>query len=830
MKRVPHASALVQAAAVFGVMLLPMVAVQAQTLDDLDVRRESADAVVRVRFNKPIRFQRSVVTRDGATTVINYEVVGVGLGEAQAVDLPSERRLAASAGLPAVAVSDELQGTRASERKLVVRVSPASRTRARAGSDGRSIEVVLLGLGDKVGPSLPITAPAPSATATGWRIVLHSSPDPNMQLPASVPREMQAYDLDTGKRMERGVTLYEFYLGPFASQAEAAAALAAVRPRFAQAAIARMGAETASPMAPLAADDKPAAQPSASASAATTTDPNVAAAVMMINARDAMARGDTAAAIVALGKVLDLPPNEASREAQAQVGELWLKRGDPERARREFELFLKLYPTGADAQLVAAQLNALPVAPKNQAKRERVVPTTTTFSGAVGLYYYGGQSRVRSEEFKDSGLGTLPELVQNPTLSGVDQRLLLTTVDMNYRYRSAEDDLRFVFRDSFQANLMPGRADRNKLSAMYVDYRSLTTGGSIRLGRQSPLGGGVLNRFDGLLAGYAFRPKWKANVVFGRPTDALQQTKRHFYGTSIDADALTENVGGSAYINQQVIDGEVDRRAVGLDLRYFKDGTFVSSNLDYDVKLRALNIAAVQGTWQQIDSEGNVGTTVNAMFDRRAQPLLTLGNALFFQDPNGTIIPVRLSDALALRDIETLRSSVRSTTAYSTQGVLGITTPLTKQWQLGGDIRLTKIDAIAPVAEILPLGQAATGNIWGYGAQLIGTNLYSERDTHVFSTSMQRAPTYTGVLLVYNNMSVLSDGWQVEPSVQFYRQTSADGLSLTRWKPSVRLSWRFTPLTVVETSVDYEVTNLTSPTRNEKTNRVFYYLGARYEF
>ena len=188
-------------------------------------------------------------------------------------------------------------------------------------------------------------------------------------------------------------------------------------------------------------------------------------------------------------------------------------------------------------------------------------------------------------------------------------------------------------------------------------------------------------------------------------------------------------MGGSVYINQQLIDGYTDRKAVGLDLRYFNEGIFVSSNLDYDLAMRALNIAAVQGMWQQIDKEGNAGLTVNALFDRRAQPLVTLGNALFFQDPSGLMVPVRMSDALELRTLDTLRSYVRGTTAYSTQGLLSLSKPLSKHWQVGGDIRLTRIDAIPAVPDILPQGLPATGNIWGLGGQLIGSNLYSERDT-----------------------------------------------------------------------------------------------------
>ena len=75
-----------------------------------------------------------------------------------------------------------------------------------------------------------------------------------------------------------------------------------------------------------------------------------------------------------------------------------------------------------------------------------------------------------------------------------------------------------------------------------------------------------------------------------------------------------------------------------------------------------------------------------------------------------------------------------------------MTTPLNTQWQVGADLRLTKIGSIAPVPGILPDGIPATGNLWSAGVQAIGSNLYSERDTHVFNVTAVRGPTYTGWL------------------------------------------------------------------------------------
>jgi hypothetical protein len=239
----------------------------------------------------------------------------------------------------------------------------------------------------------------------------------------------------------------------------------------------------------------------------------------------------------------------------------------------------------------------------------------------------------------------------------------------------------------------------------------------------------------------------------------------------------------------------------------------------------------VQGTWQKLDAEGNAGTTVNFLLDRRSQPILMLGNALFFQDPNGGLIPVRLSDAIAIHGgIDTLRDYVRTTTAYSRQGQIGITQPVSAHWQVGADLRLTQVGAIAAVPSLGLAAQPATGNIWSRGLQAIGSNLYSQRDTHVFNLTHQQGPTFRGLLFMYNNLSGLGAAWTAEPSLQLYRQTDNTGIKLNRIKPGLRVSYRIEPAWTLESAADYEISRIRSTAGTDNTRRVFYYLGGRYDF
>lgn len=779
---------------------------QAQFVDDIDFRREGAHAVMQVRFVTPVQYRRSMTVRSGDTVQAFYDVVA---GHEQPGLVISERRFAPRGALPEIIVTDDSAGrsVNASSRRLVIRLGTAVPLTVRAGKGDRTIEVVFHGMASALAPAAPQGAAVPAASTAASTAAPPTAPP---AASAAVP-------------------------APAAPSASAPAAALPPGPPASAAA----PAPTPAPATTAEATPPPAPLP--------TAELDAQGVALLAAAKAADAQQDLAAALDKLNQLLNLPPNAATREAQALAGDVRLKQGDTARARAEYETFLKLYPTGPDADRVRAALQDLPQVAQAPRERPKAQPSAT-LTGSLSAFYYGGASKVRTQEFQDSPISGLPELVNDNTLSDQDLSQLMTNVDVNWRYRDADKDMRFVFRDAYTEDLLRSEKSRNRLSALYFEHRALQLGTQVKLGRQSPTGGGVLNRFDGVQAGYSFLPKWRINAAAGVPTDKLLDSRRHFYGAWVDADALTASFSGSLYVNQQVIDGEVDRRAVGTELRYFSGGVSVSSILDYDQIIRGLNIASLQGTWQREDN-----TVVNFLYDHRATPLLMLGNAVFFgtnipaptaTDPNATRLATSIRDLLDNgRTVEGLRETVKATTTYTTQGLLGVTTPINKHWQIGGDIRLTKLGEIPPIAEILPAGQGRSDN-QAAGLQLIGTNLYSARDTHVIGLTVLKGSSesrdmtsgaitvldYTGQLLSYNNSSQVNELLLLEPSIKFYFQRDNTGVKTSRVNPGLRVTYRILKQFALESELSGEYSKVTSPTRNETSNRVFYYLGGRYDF
>jgi TolA-binding protein len=745
--------------------------------------------------------------------------------------------------LPTVTITDEPDRNRTS-RKLVVRFDVPTRFTVRAGKTNRIIEVVLDGLGTPARSAAlrPVPAAAPQASSQQYLIVLQRGPSPiNMDKP--LPKALGDVELRNAARVVQGKTEYELTIGPFKTMDEARAALRLLtafpeaqiteqRP----AAVAQAPAPAATVPAGTAAPTSATAPAAAAAAAAQTAAPastgpqDPRGRELLAQAKAAQARGDDSAAVALLDELLNLPPTTSTREAQALIGELRFKLGDIARARAEFQTFLSLFPEGPDAQRVREKLASLPAPVVAKVEPDKKPTSTTTWTGSWAQTYYGGQSKTQTllKQITEGtpAEGQLQQVVTDSTISGTDQKQVQTGVDVGWRYRDADQDLRFMFRDAQTTDLMPNRPDKNKVTALYVDYKQVATGLSARLGRQSGLGGGVLGRFDGALFGWAYKPKWKLSAVAGVPTDSLLDAKRHFYGVSLDADALMPALGGSVYAIQQVIDGRLDRRALGNELRYVKPNATVFTVLEYDVALKGLNVASAQGLFT---TEGN--TSINLMADRRATPLLMLGNALFFT-PTGGASPRNISDLLGMQTMEEAKRYVTSTTAYMTQASASFTTPINAHWQAGADLRLVNVGALAPVAEIpeLAQGRQGTGNLWTLGVQAIGTNLYSPRDTHVLMASAVSGPDLSGWLASYNNMSVPWERWQLEPSLRLYQQkTKSTSGQTSRITPGFRVSYKVTQNWSIESDLSVEFSRTRGPNQDESGHRISYSLGYRYD-
>jgi len=537
------------------------------------------------------------------------------------------------------------------------------------------------------------------------------------------------------------------------------------------------------------------------------------AANLMLQARAAIEKRDYATAIDSLNRLLNLPPNRYSQEAQELVGVARQLNGETAKARAEYELYLKLYPDSEGASRVRQRLAGLEAGGSKEKKEVAVSEPSGVekmFYGSLSQYYYNGATKIDTVD-KD------PLLPNEQQLSFTDQSTVISSIDLTGRVRAGASDARIVVRDTYSADLLPDGEDENRLYAAYVQYEQKDWGLLMLGGRQSPPIGGSVERFDG---GYIRKSlgRWLRVVALaGEPAVYDIDSKRVFYegGVEIGRDSDPWNL--TLYGFNQTIDGIQDRRTVGGELRYFSNGSSFYSMIDYDIFYDELNILLTQGNWQNSHR-----TSFNVIIDHRKTPTLQTANALI-GEPTTSI--------QALLDAgytpEMLQERANAVTADTTLYLLGITQTVNGHWQLGGDVRANRVSGTEGTNLVPPAPD--TGWIYTYSLQTTATAIFSSSDVNVLSFGYIEAPTYRGPLVFLSNSTAWRN-WRIEPAIRYYSQEDDSGSSLNRVNTGLRLSYRILNSVSLEIEAGYEVTNTDGVFAQDQTRRQFFSIGYMWDF
>jgi tetratricopeptide (TPR) repeat protein len=813
----------------------------AQAIDEVRLVSDGPDAVLQIRFNVRVQYQRHAPLDASDLIEIYFQL----LGGDEALTRPIEESMAVKAQDPApgARVIYPVQ-TGLPVKKVVVRLDRKLTFRVRAGKSNQLLEVIFPGMAPKGSPGAAAaqTIAPPVVEHDRYAISLQTVPMSEQGSVRAIPARLQDYAVFGSQEVRNGVPVYELVLGYFDTQEAAQKVLGSIATDFPGASVfdvvqrkeanlqsvARLPQpEPAAP--PVETTPSAAAAAAAALAAAPDTDLDKQGASLMAKSRAALIAGNNAEAINTLNQLLLLPPNKFSQDAQELVGLARERSGDLAQARKEYELYLKLFPSGDGATRVRQRLAtmappeaAVTVAAKPPEKHEPQL----TAGGSISQYYYGGKQNVQTTFLN------VPVTVNQQTISNNTQSSIVSTVDLNGRYKTDTTDTRVVFRDSDQYSLISSTVPSlNRLDAAYVDYRDSEHGFATKAGVQSGVTGGLVGRFLGAMVSYDLAPKLRINAVVGAPLhqDQFVQANQFFEGMSIDAQNFAEHWGASGFLINQTVDGIIDRRAVGGEVRYFDEQKTLYSLVDYDVQFATLNAATLQGTYQFPDQ-----TSVSLLLDDRKAPTLETTNGLlqtgctsYAQYFAGTC-----AHSSPPYTVEVLRADALATTANSHQLAFDISHPFGKNWQASADLRVTSVGALPTVVinNQTFQGTSATGNVFGATVQATGSNLYSKRDINVFSLTHLHSATLDGSQLAYSNLnSVLDNRLSLEPNVSFYWETDTSGQRLFRISPSFRSSYKLTRRISIEGTVALERSRNEGPAQNDVTSNVFYYLGYRFD-
>lgn len=573
--------------------------------------------------------------------------------------------------------------------------------------------------------------------------------------------------------------------------------------------------------------------------AAALADINKQARALMVAGSEALAAKNNETAVDTFNKLLLLPPNDYTQDGQEWVGVARERAKQLNQAKVEYELYLRLYPEGDGAGQVAQRLAGLTAqAGSSQTSNqgitdsgERKQQARLMSFGSVSTRYYNSNSTIDSTY-------TLNGTPTSTKLSLTDQSMLISTVDASERYVSEDYDGRLVFRDVNTKNFLTNQPSMNRVNAAYGEIKNRKQDYSMRVGRQSSMGGGVLGRFDGIAGGYGNAQELRVNGVAGALSDYSVGSKPTFYGASVDMGAV------SLYGINQNLEGMIDRRAVGTEWRYFKDKKSAYALLDYDVNFKALNAAQFMGT------AGLSAMNLTFMVDHRKTPSLSIRNALNGAGSSSLNALLQTMSASSLRDL------AMSRTATSNMAQVGLTLPFKEKFQVGGDVRLANTSGLPQSGQTtdpitgLPqtqctgtqttqgciAAQPGRGTEMIFTGQIVGSGLLQEGDIWSASSSYNKGNAVSGHSIYLYNHHLFGRGFTLDTSLQLYNQTDQFGGTTQRMSPMLRGAYRLKDQLSLEMDAGYESIDYTGPalalgsSTNTKTTRVFYSAGLRWDF
>ena len=553
---------------------------------------------------------------------------------------------------------------------------------------------------------------------------------------------------------------------------------------------------------------------------AANADPDVVATnkqarELMIKGRDALASKNNEEAVQAFNQLLLLMPNDYTQDAQEWVGVARERAGQEAKAKIEYELYLKLYPQAEGAGWVRQRLAGLGRVTEEKVKLEgapdkKEKARLITFGGVSSRYYYGQRNVDTTYVFNNTQT--------TDSYSETDQSMLVTNIDASSRYLSEEYDGRLVFRDALTKNFLSSQSSTNRIYAAYAELKGRTQNYLVRAGRQSSSGAGILGRFDGVSGGYGAAEDWRINASVGALTDFSDGSRPTFIGSSLDRGPV------SVFFVNQRLEGMLDRRAIGGEYRYFQTDKTGYALLDYDIYFRTLNTAMFMGTLT-LDSS----TTYNLMVDHRKSPTMSIRTAL-----NGATTSSLDSLSQSLGS-DALRDLAKARTATSNYAQLGVTHALTKQWQVGGDVRLSTTSGLAASGSTTGLegfvaATDGTGLDKTVTGQVIGSNLFRDQDIWSASLSLSKSGVRDGRSLYLFNHSAFGGKWMVDTSWQLYWQDDDVGGKVTRNSPMVRTSYQLRDRFSVDADVGLDFTNTSGSTSSSKEIRKYFSAGLRWDF
>lgn len=530
---------------------------------------------------------------------------------------------------------------------------------------------------------------------------------------------------------------------------------------------------------------------------------------LMQRAKTDFKKQDYSQAIRYLTAVIASGDHKYSMEALELLGLSRQRKGQNAHAAAIYKEYLEKYPSSEDAIRVKQRLSGLITS--TQAPRDKINMEADEEKGRMTTYGSFSQFYRSDTAETDDTEGSIRTLSQLITFLDLNTTYQTSSFDQNFRF-SADDTYDFLDDDD---------SNSFRFIEMFYDLSSRKSGTSGRVGRQALRIGGILNRFDGISAGYQFTPEIRLNALAGYPVEIDNKTSinqhKSFYGFIFETGTFLEHWDMNLFYFDQDIDGVDDRTSTGTEVRYNDNTKSLFGMIDYDLTFKEVNILQLNA---------------NLLFDRgraaymnaflRKTPVLATSNALIGR-PESSI-----EELMETLNIEQIYQLARDRTANSATITFGGSQPISEKFQANADITFSKVGGTEASGGVP--ATPSTGTDYFFSTQIVGNNLILKRDTGVLGfryLDTQLSDTYS---LIANTRIPVSRNWRINPRLQFDIRKSSDGRTQNKIRALVRTDYRYLNKVRFDFEVGFDDTSEEMNGQSLGTNNLFFLLGYRWDF
>jgi len=483
--------------------------------------------------------------------------------------------------------------------------------------------------------------------------------------------------------------------------------------------------------------------------------------------RQALTAGEYDKAIQLATALLEWPEatDAQSRTGLELLGLARERNGQLAHAQAEYERYLARYPEGPDAARVRQRLAGLVTAARpptrlgreqsdraSPARAEKASPPWRTL-GSFSQYYYRDERSTDEEN------------------NLVDLSQLVTTFDISARQRGERVDQRIQITADHNYDFIDGESDhRLNLGTAIVEKVKMNLTGGYLLDTE--------NLFD-----------------FTR--------ERSFLSFNLDVGTIDDHWDFNFYSMQQMASGMIDRKALGMEIRYFDTRFNLFTVVDYDTSYHELNTLLMNGNWLL---PGNA--TVFYTLDVRKTPYLSTTNALQGQTAQSLDELRQTYTEAEIRQLALDRTATLRTFTVGGSYPLQALIPGRGQYQISTDFTVTSTT-----------GMPASG-----GVEAVG-------DTTILSGRFGHTQTARDVQLGINTRYPLTRNWRINPYVQFNRRNDRDDSDQRDvLRAALKMDYRWGRSILLDMQLGYDSTREELGGVSQSSSAFFYYLGYRWDF